>query len=114
MSHLDRVLTGNGVQSTPFELVVLETALSHVTAKMKKHQALITPLLDVLVNDTLSADPPNQTVLRRNLAFKHNLSNFEKDVIAFKSSLESLLGNDEDMADLFLSSKDMWWCARDM
>ena len=64
------------------------------------------PLLDVLIHDTLTANPPTRLMLRRTLAFKQNLARFENKVYAFRDSVRNILSNDQDMADLHLSNLD--------
>ena len=64
------------------------------------------PLLDVLIHETLSANPPTRIMLRRTLAFKQNLAKFESKVYAIRDSVRNLLTNDQDMADLYLSNDD--------
>ena len=64
------------------------------------------PLLDVLIHDTLSANPPTRIMLRRTLAFKQSLAKFESKVYAIRDSVRNLLTNDQDMADLYLSNED--------
>ena len=62
------------------------------------------PLLDVLIHDTLSANPPTRMMLRRTLAFKQNLAKFEAKIYAIRDCVRNLLSNDQDMADLYLSN----------
>ena len=65
------------------------------------------PLLDVLIHNTLSANPPTRIMLRRTLAFKQNLAKFESKVYAVRDCVRNLLANDQDMADLYLSNVDI-------
>ena len=62
------------------------------------------PLLDVLIHDTLSANPPTRMMLRRTLAFKQNLAKFENKVYTIRDAVRNVLANDQDMADLYLSN----------
>ena len=62
------------------------------------------PLLDVLIHDTLSANPPTRMMLRRTLAFKQNLAKFENKVYTIRDAVRNILANDQDMADLYLSN----------
>ena len=62
------------------------------------------PLLDVLIHDTLSANPPTRMMLRRTLAFKQNLAKFENKVYTIRDAVRNILANDQDMADLNLSN----------
>ena len=62
------------------------------------------PLLDVLIHDTLSANPPTRMMPRRTLAFKQNLAKFENKVYTIRDAVRNVLANDQDMADLYLSN----------
>ena len=62
------------------------------------------PLLEVLIHDTLSANPPTRIMLRRTLAFKQNLAKFENKVYAIRDTVRNILSNDQDMANLHLSN----------
>ena len=94
------------INTLPFELIVLETAFSSVISRLRRHQELMLPLLDVLIHETLSANPPTRIMLRRTLAFKQNLAKFESKIFSIRDLVRNLLSNDQDMADLCLSNED--------
>jgi len=72
-----------------------------VTSKFNRHLSLIKPILNVLLEETVSN--PSDTMLRRILAFKKSLMSFETSVVSVEKAVNSLLSNDLDMADLYLS-----------
>jgi len=91
------------IRSSPFEMLVLETVLSYVTKRLQHHCSKMHALLEVLIEETLSANPPTRMMLRRTLAFKQNLKQFEKNVFSVGQAIQNVLGSDQDMADLYLT-----------
>jgi len=87
----------------PFEMMVLETSLSHVSARLRKQCAMMHSLLEVLTEETLSANPPDRVMLRRTLAFKQTLKHYEKTVYSIAQAVQNVLNSDQDMADLYLT-----------
>ena len=83
-----------------FELTVLETAFSTVIDKLRKYQADMKPILDLLIHESLSASPPTEAMLRKTLAFKQSMTKFDHDLSAIKVVIQNVLSNDQDMADL--------------
>ena len=94
---------GLSAADTPFELVVLETTLSHVCSRLRKQGAMMHSLLEVLTEETLTANPPDRVMLRRTLAFKQTLKHYEKTVFSLSQTIGNVLGSDQDMADLYLT-----------
>jgi len=84
-----------------FEHVVLEKALANVTNKLQRHLILTKPALDMLL-EQISQDP-STPMIRRLLAFRKSLGEFERTVADVRSALTNLLGNDEDMIGLYLT-----------
>ncbi len=72
-----------------------------MTSKFNRHLSLIKPILNVLLEETVGN--PSDTMLRRILAFKKSLMSFETSVVSVEKAVNSLLSNDLDMADLYLS-----------
>ena len=87
-----------------FEHIILENCLSHVTKKFKRHLEIIKPALDVLLQQ-IALDPATYN-LRRLLAFRKSLSEFEQNVAQCVKLVRSLMSNDEDMVGLYLTRPD--------
>ena len=87
-----------------FEHIILESCLSHVTKKFKRHLEIIKPALDVLLQQ-IALDPATYN-LRRLLAFRKSLSEFEQNVAQCLKLVKSLMSNDEDMVGLYLTRPD--------
>ena len=87
-----------------FEHIILESCLSHVTKKFKRHLEIIKPALDVLLQQ-IALDPATYN-LRRLLAFRKSLSEFEQNVSQCLKLVKSLMSNDEDMVGLYLTRPD--------
>ena len=77
--------------------------MSNVTRKLQQHSLMMQSLLEVLIEETLTANPPTRMMLRRTLAFKQNLKEFEKSVYSIGQAIQNLLNCNQDMADLYLT-----------
>merc|ERR1719334_2741877 len=64
--------------SIDFEHIVLESALSNIVKKFHRHLEIIQPPLDILLQE-IAQDPATYN-LRRLLAFRQSLSEFESSV----------------------------------
>ena len=73
-----RLLHQSSVQYQDFEQVVLETALENVVAKFSRHLHIIKPALEMLLQQ-VEANPETNG-LRRLLAVKKSLAEFEQNV----------------------------------
>ena len=91
-------------KETYFEHVILESCLSNVTKKFKRHLEIIKPALDVLLQQ-IAIDPATYN-LRRLLAFRKSLSEFEQNVSQCLKLIQVLMSNDEDLVGLYLSKPD--------
>ena len=87
---------------TTFELQVLETALATIVAKLYRQLELVEPLLDGLVNDTISQ--PTTHKIGRLAALKKSIFTHKQGIQAITNALKELLNNDRDMADMYLES----------
>jgi len=85
-----------------FEQLVLESALSVTLAKFERHMALLNPAVELLLHQ-ISADP-NSIMLRRMLAVKKSLGDFENNVLNVTKIIQGLLNNDEDLVGLYLTN----------
>ena len=85
-----------------FEHIVLESCLYNITKKFKRHLDIIKPALDVLLHQ-IAQDPATYN-LRRLLAFRKSLSEFEQNVSQCLKLIKSLMSNDEDLVGLYLSN----------
>ena len=101
----DNLVQDTQLQSS-FELTVLEVVLSNVASRLMKQLSVMKPVLETLIHEILSSNPPTEQMLRKILALKQNLTKFEHDVIAIQEVVFNTLSNDQDMADLRLSSLD--------
>ena len=91
----DSVIGLSAAGDTPFEMVVLETTLSHVCSRLRKQGAMMHSLLEVLTEETLTANPPDRVMLRRTLAFKQTLKHYEKTVFSLSQAIGNVLSSDQ-------------------
>lgn len=92
------------VENVEFEQKVLESALSVTVSKFERHIRLVKPAVDLLLQQ-IAADP-NSAMLRRMLAVKKSLGDFETNVTNVSKVIQALLSNDNDMAGLYLTNKE--------
>ena len=106
--HLSRLLAGQfkagQLQKPTFEMIVLETALLNVTSRLGHHLESMQSLLDVILEETMTSHPPTRVMLRRTLAFKQNITQFETKLSTIQKALQGVLNSDQDMADLYLTN----------
>lgn len=89
------------LQDSDFEHIILENALSNIVKKFKRHLDIIKPALDMLLQQ-IAQDPATHN-LRRLLAFRKSLSEFEQNVAQCMKVVQNLMSNDEDLVGLYLS-----------
>jgi len=99
-----KLLHQRSVQYQDFEQVVLETALENVVSKFSRHLEIIKPALDMLLQQ-VEANPETNG-LRRLLAVKKSLAEFEQNVELVSKVLRNLLTDDEDMRSLSLTNEN--------
>jgi len=99
-----KLLQQNSFQCQEFEQVVLETALDYVVQKYRRHMQIIKPALDMLLQQVEAT--PETNCLRRLLAVKKSLAEFEQKVEVFSKVVRTLLSDDEDMTNLSLTKVD--------
>ena len=87
-------------KNIPFELHVLETALSCVVEKFSNRISLVEPLFDELIFDATS--DPTQIKVERMAALKKSLFSYNQGVEAIIQAIKELISNDRDMADMYL------------
>jgi len=103
-AHIRHMYQDLASPSSDFEHIVLETALASIVNKFNRHLEIIKPPLDVLLQE-ITQDPATYN-LRRLLAFRKSLSEFEASVKEVMKEVEALLGNDEDLVQLYLTSPE--------
>ena len=86
------LLTSN-IQHMDFEHVVLEHALNNITSWFSRHVWLTKPALELLLQKITQF--PSGLMLRRLLAFRKSLGEFELSVNQVKRAVDDLLRNDE-------------------
>lgn len=86
--------------SLSFELQVLEAALTTIVNKFYKQLALVEPILDGLVSDTISL--PTEIKVGRLAALKKSLFAYNQGVQSITNAIKELLSNNRDMADMYL------------
>lgn len=101
---ITKLYLGSRAQKTDFEHIVLESSLDNVVKKFKRHLEIIKPALDVLLHKV--AEEPGTYNLRRLLAFRKSLSEFEQNVCQCLKLVRALTANDEDLVGLYLTHKD--------
>ena len=89
-----------------FEMSVLEVISSSVVSRFMRHLAVMKPVLEQLMDEIMSANPPTEEMLRKILALKQNMTKFENDVAAIQEVVQNVLASDQDMADLRLTCLD--------
>lgn len=99
-----KLLHQKSVQYQDFEQVVLETALENVVNKFSRHLHIIKPALEMLLQQ-VEANPETNG-LRRLLAVKKSLAEFEQNVELVSKVLRNLLADDEDMMSLSLTNQN--------
>ena len=99
-----KLLHQKSVQYQDFEQVVLETALENVVSKFSRHLEIIKPALEMLLQQ-VEANPETNG-LRRLLAVKKSLAEFEQNVDLVSKVLRNLLTDDEDMMSLSLTNQN--------
>merc|ERR1719154_517186 len=99
-----RLLSQKSVQYQDFEQVVMETALENVVSKFSRHLEIIKPALEMLLQQ-VEANPETNG-LRRLLAVKKSLAEFEQNVELVSKVLRNLLTDDEDMMSLSLTNEN--------
>ena len=90
-------------KNVPFELHVLETALSCVVEKFTNQITLVEPLYDELIIDATS--DPTQIKVGRMAAIKKSLFTYSQGVETIIQAIKELLSNDRDMANMYLDVK---------
>ena len=90
-----RLLHQKSIQYQDFEQVILETALEFVVQKYRRHLQIIKPALEMLLQQV--EGNPETNCLRRLLAVKKSLAEFEQNVELVSKVLRHLLADDEDM-----------------
>ena len=92
--------------ASSFEIIVLEVVFSNVASKLMNNLSVIKPVLEALMHEILSSNPPTQQMLRKILALKQNIAKFKNDVQAMETVIQNILSNDKEMADLRLTFLD--------
>jgi len=93
----------NSTENIEFEQKILECALSVTIEKFERHLQMLSPAVDLILQQI--ACDPSSNMLRRLLAVKKSLGDFESDVLNLSRILQGLLSNDEDMIGLYLTKK---------
>eukprot|EP00088_Acartia_fossae_P025069 TRINITY_DN25935_c0_g1_i1.p1 TRINITY_DN25935_c0_g1~~TRINITY_DN25935_c0_g1_i1.p1 ORF type:complete len:451 (+),score=50.32 TRINITY_DN25935_c0_g1_i1:123-1475(+) len=93
----------NSSEGIEFEQKILESALAVTIEKFGRHLAMLSPAVDLLLQQI--AEDPSSNMLRRLLAVKKSLGDFESNVLNLSKILQSLLSNDEDMVGLYLTHR---------
>ena len=97
-----KLLRQKSVQYQDFEQIILETALENVVQKFRRHLQIIKPALEMLLQQ-IEANPETNG-LRRLLAVKKSLAEFEQNVELVSKVIRNLLSDDEDMTSLSLTN----------
>jgi len=90
-------------QELDFEHTVLESALESVVGRLRRHLQIIKPALEMLLQEV--EHNPETGGLKRLLAVKKSLAEFELKVESLMKLLRNLLGDDEAMLSLYLTRK---------
>jgi len=90
------------VPDLDFEHVILENVLENVVGKFRKHLQTIKPALEILLQQIVRN--PKIRGLKKLLAVKKGLTEFEQFVDRVMRVVRTLLGDDSDMKNLYLTS----------
>ena len=91
-----------GVHQLDFEHVVLEVALEEVVRKLRRQLHILRPALELLLHQV--EQNPETNGLKRLLAVKKSLAEFEVRVERVMKVLRNLLADDADLLGLYLRS----------
>ena len=86
-----------------FELQVLEAALAVLVSKNFRQLAILAPLLDELINDTIAY--PTEITVGRLAALKKSIFNYNQGIQAIIGAIRELLSSNRDMADMYLGER---------
>ena len=100
-----RLLHQKSVQFQDFEHVILENALEYVVQKFRRHLHIIKPALEILLEQIESN--PETNGLKRLLAVKKSLAEFEQNVDLVRKTVWNILSDDEAMINLYLTNSDI-------
>ena len=106
VANLKSHLSQEQSHTSTFEMSVLEVISSSVVSRFMRHLAVMKPVLEQLMDEIMSANPPTEEMLRKILALKQNMTKFENDVAAIQEVVQNVLASDQDMADLRLTCLD--------
>merc|ERR1712130_662782 len=81
-----------------------ENALENVVRKFRRHLQIIKPALEMLLQQI--EQNPETNGLKRLLAVKKSLAEFEQNVEHVMKGIRNLLGDDADMLSLYLTHPD--------
>ena len=101
---LMRLLYQKSIQDLDFEHIILEVALEHVVKKFRRHLQIIQPALEMLLQQI--EQNPETSGLKRLLAIKKSVAEFEQNVEHVSKVTRNLLADDDDMRSLYLSQGD--------
>lgn len=100
-----RLLHQKSVQYQAFEHTILENALEYVVQKYRRHLQIIKPALEILLEQIESN--PETNGLKRLLAVKKSLAEFEQNVELVRRVVSNILSDDEAMINLYLTKTDI-------
>ena len=100
-----RLLHQKSVQFQDFEHVILENALEYVVQKFRRHLHIIKPALEILLEQIESN--PETNGLKRLLAVKKSLAEFEQNVDLVRKTVWNILSDDEAIVNLYLTNTDI-------
>lgn len=86
-----------------FELQVLEAALAVLVSKNFRQLAILAPLLDELINDTIAH--PTEIKVGRLAALKKSIFHYNQGIQAKIGAIRELLASNRDMADMYLGQQ---------
>jgi len=102
MLYLDSYISN--VRDQDFEFVILESALENIVNKFRRHIRIKKPALEMLLQQ-IEQDPETHG-LKRLLAVKKSLLEFEQRVEHVTKVVQHLLADDEDLIDLYLTKPE--------
>jgi len=94
----------SNVRDQDFEHIILECALENVVHKFRRHLRIKKPALEMLLQQ-IEQDPETHG-LKRLLAVKKSLLEFEQRVEHVVKVIKHLLSDDEDLIDLYLTKPE--------
>merc|ERR1719186_277759 len=99
-----KMLQQMSLKEEDFEHVIMEKAMENVVEKFRKHLQIMKPALEVLLQQIEENAETNE--LKKLLAVKKSLAQFQQNVDNVMKAINSLLDDDEEMKKMSLRNEE--------